>query len=216
MSEDIILQDAVLAALRYEPGVDAAHVGVAAKHGVVTLSGHVSHFAEKQAAETAAAHVRGVKAVAEEIEVLLPFDARKPDDEIAAAALNRIAWDVALPADAVKIKVEQGWVTMTGTVGSHFQKEIAQDDIRRLRGVVGVSNHIAVKPCANKDGISDAITHALHRSWFFDGSPIRVSVDGGSVRLAGTVRSPHDRQLAAATAWNAPGVTDVENDIEIV
>jgi len=215
MSNDSVLQDEVLAALRYEPGVGAAHIGVAAGNGVVTLSGHVSHFAEKLAAETAAARVRGVKAVAEEIEVRLPFDATKPDDEIAAAALNRIAWDVALPADAVKIKVERGWVTLTGTVDSHFQKEIVQDDVRRLRGVVGVSNHIIVKPRANKDGISDAITHALHRSWFFDAAPIRVSVDGGVVRLTGTVRSPHERQLAAAAAWNAPGVTEVENDIEI-
>jgi osmotically-inducible protein OsmY len=215
MSNDTKLQEAVLAALRYDPGVDAAHIGVAAKDGVVTLSGHVSHFAEKLAAETAAARVRGVKAVAEEIEVHLPFDATKPDDEVAAAALNRIAWDVALPADAVKIKVEQGWVTLTETVDSHFQKEVVQDDVRRLRGVAGVSNHIVVKPRANPDGIGDAIMHALHRSWYFDSNPVRVSVDGGSVRLAGKVRSPHDRQMAAATAWNAPGVTDVENDIEI-
>ena len=215
MSADTILQDAVLEALRYEPRVDAAHIGVAAKDGVVTLSGHVSHYAEKLAAETAAGHVRGVEAVAEEIEVHLPFDARRPDDEIAAAVLNRIAWDVALPSDAVKIKVEHGWVTLTGALDRHFQKEIVQDDVRRLRGVVGVSNHIVVRPCANKEGISDAITHALHRSWFFDTNPIRVSVDGGRVRLAGKARSPHDRQLAAATAWNAPGVTDVENDIEI-
>jgi osmotically-inducible protein OsmY len=215
MSSDTVLQDEVLAALRYEPGVDAAHIGVAARNGVVTLSGHVSHFAEKLAAETAAARVRGVKAVAEEIEVRLPFDARKPDDEIAGAALNRIAWDVALPADAVKIKVEQGWVTLIGTVDSHFQKEVVEDDVRRLRGVAGVSNHLVVRPRANKDGISDAITHALHRSWFFDGAPVRVSVQGGEVCLEGKVRSPHDRQLAAATAWNAPGVTDVENNIEV-
>ena len=157
MSNDTILQNAVLEALRSEPEVDAAHIGVAAKHGVVTLSGHVSDFAQKLAAETAAFRVKGVEAVAEEIEVHRPFDAGKPDDEIAASTLNRIAWDVALPVDAVKIKVEQGWVTLTGTVDSSLQKEIIQDDVRGLRGVEGVSCLIVVKPSSNNDGVSDAI-----------------------------------------------------------
>ncbi|HKH80669.1 MAG TPA: BON domain-containing protein [Methylovirgula sp.] len=215
MSQDNALQEAVLAELRWDPSVTAAHIGVAANAGVVTLTGHVESYAEKQAAEMAARRVRGVKAVAEEIEVRLPFGTERSDDEIAAAAVDRLAWDVAIPCDAVKIKVEKGWVTLTGEVDWYFQKEAAEQDVRRLFGVVGVSNQISIKPRVNLSNISDDIMHAMNRSWFFDPKTITVSAHGGKVRLTGTVNSLHDRQVAAATAWAAPGVTEVENDIVV-
>ncbi len=215
MSQDNALQEAVLAELRWDPSVTAAHIGVAANAGVVTLTGHVESYAEKQAAEMAARQVRGVKAVAEEIEVRLPFGTERSDDEIAAAAVDRLAWDVAIPCDAVKIKVEKGWVTLTGEVDWYFQKEAAEQDVRRLFGVVGVSNQISIKPRVNLSNISDDIMHAMNRSWFFDPKTITVSAHGGKVRLTGTVNSLHDRQVAAATAWAAPGVTEVENDIVV-
>lgn len=215
MSQDNALQEAVLAELRWDPSVTAAHIGVAANAGVVTLTGHVESYAEKQAAEMAARQVRGVKAVAEEIEVKLPFGTERSDDEIAAAAVDRLAWDVAIPCDAVKIKVEKGWVTLTGEVDWYFQKEAAEQDVRRLFGVVGVSNQISIKPRVNLSNISDDIMHAMNRSWFFDPKTITVSAHGGKVRLTGTVNSLHDRQVAAATAWAAPGVTEVENDIVV-
>jgi osmotically-inducible protein OsmY len=215
MSQDNALQQAVLAALRYEPSVTAAHIGVTAEDGVITLTGHVSTYAQKHAAETVALGVRGVAAVAEELEVLLPYEGKRADDEIAAAARNRLAWDSSLPADAVKITVEGGWVTLTGEVDWRYQKDIAQEDIRRLHGIIGVSNHIDIKQKVNASDVSDEITHALHRSWFFDPNTIEVKVDGGKVRLTGAARSPHDRRVAAATAWNIAGVQDVENDIVI-
>ncbi len=216
MSSDNQLQQAVLAELKWEPSVTAAHIGVAANAGVVTLSGHVGSFAEKLAAERAARRVKGVKALAEEIEVRLPFAAKKTDEEIAAAALDRLAWDVSVPNEAVKVKVEKGRITLTGQVDWQYQRQAAEQDVRGLYGVVGASNQITIKPRVNTSNISDDIMHALHRSWFFDPKTINVSADGGKVRLSGTVRSWHERQVAAATAWAAPGVTDLVNEIVIV
>jgi osmotically-inducible protein OsmY len=216
MSHDGHLQQAVLKELSWEPSLVAAHIGVAADHGVVTLTGHVESFAEKQAAEIAARRVRGVKAVVEEIAVRLPVGVGRGDAEIAAAAVERLAWDVAVPPDAVQVKVEQGWITLTGAVDWFYQRDAAEQDVRRLFGVVGLSNQIAIKPKVDVANISDDIMHALHRSWFFDPHTITVTADGGRVRLTGSVHSPHDRQVAAATAWAAPGVIDVVNEIAIV
>lgn len=209
------LQQAVLDQLRWEPSVRAAHIGVSVNGGVVTLAGHVETFAEKQAAEAAAASVRGVKAVVEEIEVRLPFEAVRTDEEIAAAVIERLAWDVSVPADAVKAKVQEGWVTLSGEVQWQYQRAAAADDVRRLAGVRGVSNQITIQSVVNAGILSDDIVHALHRSWFFDPLTITVKVEGSEVRLGGTVRTLHERQVAAATAWSAPGVTDVRNDIRI-
>ncbi len=215
MFHDSELQKSVLEELSWEPSVTAAHIGVTAKAGVVTLSGHVDSFANKYAAERAARRVKGVLAVAEEIEVHLPFDTKRGDDEIAAAAIERLTWDVSIPRDAVKVKVEKGFVTLTGEVPSFYQKEAAQQDVRRLFGVVGVSNQIAIKTRPNAITLGDEITQALHRSWF-DSRTVRVSAEGGKVRLTGTVNSPYERRLATATAWAAPGATSVENDIAIL
>ncbi len=216
MSDDHHLQQAVMDELNWEPSVNAAHIGVVANAGVVTLTGHVASFAEKYDAEVTARRVKGVKAVAVEIEVKLPFEATRGDDEIAAAAVARLSWDVSVPRDAVKISVDQGWLTLTGEVDSHYQREAAEQDVHRLFGVVGVSNQITIKPRVNTRNLSDDIMHALHRSWFFDPKTINVSADGGKIRLTGTAPSLHDRQVAAATAWTAPGVTDVENDIAVL
>lgn len=215
MSNDSHLQEAVLAELRWEPGVDAGHIGVTAHAGVVTLTGHVETLAEKQAAEAAACRVRGVKGVADEIEVRLTPELERSDEEIAAAALERLVWDVSVPRDAVKVTVEDGWVTLTGEVDWHFQKAAAADDVRRLYGVTGLTNKVTIKPGVQATSISDDILHALHRSWFFDPKTIDVTVDDGKVRLSGTVPTMHDRQVAAATAWAAPGVVDVQNDITV-
>jgi osmotically-inducible protein OsmY len=216
MSDDHHLQQAVLAELNWEPSVDAAHIGVAANAGVVTLTGHVESYAEKHNVEMAVLRVKGVKAVAMEIDVKLPMDVKRGDDEIAAAAIDRLGWDVSVPRDAVKVNVEQGWVTLTGEVDWHYQKLAAEQDVHRLHGVVGLSNQITIKPRVNTENLSDDIMHALHRSWFFDPQTINVSANGGKVRLSGTAPSLHDRQVAAATAWTAAGVTDVENDIAVV
>ena len=123
MLQDSQLQKAVIAELGWEPSVDSAHIGVSTHDGVVTLNGHVRNFSQKLAAEKAVGRVKGVKAVAEEIEVKLPFDIERGDEDIAAAAIERLAWDSSVPRDAVNVRVEKGWVTLSGKVEWHYQKE---------------------------------------------------------------------------------------------
>jgi len=214
MSNDTELKLSVLAELAWEPSVTAAHIGVTARDGVVTLSGHVQRFAEKHAAESAVLRVKGVKAVADEIEVKLPSDIKRSDDDIARAAVDRLSWDSTIPKDAVKVTVEKGWVTLTGEVGWHFEHDAAAQDVRRLWGVVGVSNQITLKPRVNTYNLTSDISTALHRSWF-EPSGIKVAADGGKVTLTGHVKSWSERELAGSTAWAAPGATGVENYLAI-
>jgi osmotically-inducible protein OsmY len=216
MTVDSLLQQAVLAELNWEPSVASAHIGVTANAGVITLTGHVDSYSQKHAAETAALRVRNVRAVAEELEVRLPVNITRGDDEIAAAAIERLAWDSAIPKDTIKVTVAAGWLTLTGEAEWNFQRSAAEDDVRRLFGVVAVSNDITIKPNAAASNISDNIMHALHRSWFFDPSTIDVRDEDGTVRLTGTVHSQHDRRIAAETAWAAAGTIAVENDIVVV
>jgi osmotically-inducible protein OsmY len=215
MSQDSQLQQSVLAAFNWEPSVSAGHIGVTANAGVVTLSGHVDSYASKHAAETAARRVKGVRAVAEEIEVRLPFDTQRPDEDIAAAAIERLAWNVSVQPDSIQVKVEQGWVTLTGQVEWWYQKDAAERDIRPLHGVVGVSNQVVIKPHVDTSVLGDNIMRALHRSSFVDPTTVHVRADGGKVILSGTVQSFSERQVAAETAWSAPGATSVENDITV-
>jgi osmotically-inducible protein OsmY len=216
MSQDSDLQSAVLAELAWEPSVTAAHIGVAADQGVITLTGHVESYAQKHAAEAAARRVKGVLAVAENIEVQIPFERKRGDDRIAVAILDRLAWDVSIPKDSVSVRVEKGWVTMTGEVGWHYQKDAAEQDVRRLHGVMGVSNQISLRPQVNSASISNDISCALHRTWFADPDAVQVSAVGGKVRLTGYVSSWHAREVAAATAWGAPGTIDVENLLAVI
>jgi len=216
MSDDKMLKQNVLAELNWEPSVTAAHIGVTAHSGVVTLTGHVGSFMEKWAAEKAASRVKGVKAVAEELEVRLPYDVKHGDEEIAAAAVNRLSWDGSVPHDAVKVTVEKGSVTLTGEVEWHYQKDAADWDVRGLLGVIRINNDITIRQRANASNITDDIRKALHRSWFFNPDSVTVTADGGNVRLTGSVSTWHDRQVAEDTAWAAPGAVSVVNDIAIV
>jgi osmotically-inducible protein OsmY len=216
MSEDSKLQQAVLEELSWEPSVTAAHIGVSANAGVVTLTGHVDNYAAKSAAENAVRRVKGVRGVAEEMEVHLPMDTQRGDAAIAAAAIERLSWNVSVPRDAITVSVEKGWVALSGEVDWWYQKDAAEQDVRRLWGVVGVSNQVTIKPRVDTGGLSDDITHALHRSWFFDPDNVKVTAKGGRVKLTGTVRSWQERQTAASTAWAAPGAISVENDLAVV
>ena len=213
MSHDDQLQKAVLAELHWEPSITAAHIGVAADNGTVTLTGHVTSYGQKHAAEMATGRVKGVRAIAEEIEVRLPFEINRDDADIATAAANRLAWDTGTPRDAVKIKVEQGRVTLTGQVDWHFQKEAAEREIRNLMGVLGVTNQVTIKPRVDTAHLQDDIQLALHRSIFFQPENVHVTAQDGRVKLTGTVYSWQERQTAASTAWAARGATSVENDL---
>lgn len=213
MTHDDQLKKSVLAELNWEPRVTAAHIGVTADNGTVTLTGTVESFGQKHAAEMAAGRVKGVKAIAEEIEVRLPFEIKHSDADIATAAANRLAWENGAPRDSVKVKVEKGWVTLTGEVEWHFQMEAAEREVRHLMGVVGISNLITIKPRVDTSHLQDDIQHALHRSIFFQPERVHVSATDGRVKLTGTVDSWMERRTAGSTAWAAHGATSVENDL---
>lgn len=214
MSNDKQLKQSVLDELNWEPSINSAHIGVLTRDGVVTLMGHVESYAQKQAAERAALRVKDVKVVAEEIEVKLPFSVKHGDEEIAAAAVNRLAWDASVPKDKVKAAVAKGWLTLTGEVEWHYQHDAAAEAVRTLWGVTGVSNKITIKPRVDAGDIKDDIMIALNRSWF---SPEKIDVTArdGKVTLTGNVNYWGERALAGSTAWAAPGVTSVTNDIRV-
>jgi len=215
MTDDQRLKQAVLDELKWEPSVNAAHIGVSATGGVVTLMGHVESYSEKFAAEKAARRVKDVKGIAEEIEVQLPFNVKHDDEDIATAAVNRMNWDTSVPKDSVKAKVENGWITLTGEVDWHYQQEAAAHDVRGLWGVVGVLNQISIRSKPNAAKIKEDIIVALDRSWL-DPATINVTAQDGKVKLTGTVESWHERDDANSTAWAAPGTTSVENEIAVL
>jgi len=216
MPNDNRLQLLVIAELTWDPSVAAANIGVAAKAGVVTLTGTVESYAQKHAAEVAARRVRGVLAVAQEIEVQLPFERQRGDAQIAAAALERYSWDVSFSQEQIGVTVEKGWVSLSGEVDHNYQRDAAEQEVRRLHGVTGVTNLILVRPGVSTADIGADISIALHRSWVPDPEAITVTAEGGKVRLTGNVHSHHARQVAAETAWGAPGTIDVENLLAIL
>jgi osmotically-inducible protein OsmY len=214
MSFDKDLKQNVLDELNWAPSVNSAHIGVAIHDGVVTLTGHVEAYADRLAAEDAVRRVKGAKAIANEIEIKLRHDAKRDDEDIAKAAINVLAWDSSVPDDAIKVAVSHGWVTLSGQVEWYFQKEAAADDIRRLMGVVGVSNNAVVKPKVDTEIIAEDIELALDRSWF-DTQRIKVSADAGKVTLTGHVETWSDWEEASQVAWAAKGVTSIQNNIVI-
>ena len=216
MTEDLQLQQRVIDALEFEPSVDAAHIGVSARDGVVTLSGHVSSYAEKFAAERTVRQMKGVKAVAEEIEVRLPSDKKLADDEIAARALRLLHCDAAIPDDRISVKVEHGIVTLSGNVDWDYQRIEAEYDVRKLSGVRSVINDITVRPKPRAADVHDKIRAAMARNAVLDADKITVSVSGGRVTLGGKVSAWVEREAAERAAWSAPGVIEVEDKIELV
>jgi osmotically-inducible protein OsmY len=214
MSDSNIRQD-VLDELEFEPSIDAANIGVAVENGIVTLSGHVGSYAEKKAAEAASRRVRGVRAIAEEIEVRYAGSKKHADDEIAARALDIINWDTGLPEGAIDVTVQRGCVTLTGEVPWHFQRIAAENAVRKLGGVVAVVNLLAIRPVASAANIRNRIENALRRNAELEAGGIRIDVLGSKVVLEGDVHAWNERRAAERAAWSVPGVTMVDNRISV-
>jgi len=210
---DQILKQAVLDELAWDPRVNEAHIGVTARDSVVTLTGRVASYAEKHAVEQAVSRVTGVKGIAEELEIR--YAQRLGDEDIARRVLDVLAWDLAIPADKVKAKVDNGWVTLSGDVSWYYQKRAAESDVRKLLGVMGVINQITIEPNVRATDVEKKIKAAFRRNAEFEAENIVVSTDGGRVTLSGKVDTYYERTLAERTAWSAPGVTEV-NDLMTV
>lgn len=212
---DKTLQQAVLDELEWEPSVNSAHIGVTANNGVVTLTGHVPSYAEKFAAERAVERVAGVKGVALDLEVRYPFENKSDDAEIAKRALNSLEWDISVPTDRVKVEVEKGLVTLTGEVDWQYQRLSAESAVRKLSGVIGITNLIKVKPHASAYEVRQKIKAALDRNAQIEADDISITTNGGKVTLSGKVHTWYERNLAEDTAWSAPGVTEVDDRLVV-
>lgn len=216
MKTDSQLQQDVMAELKWEPAVHAEQIGVEVKNGVVTLAGEVSSYTEKWNAERAAQRVNGVKALAVEMKVKLSEFGKRTDADIAESAKNILGWTSSLPADAVKVLVEGGWLTLSGDVEWQYQRQAAADSVRYLSGVTGVSNLIAIKPSLSATVVKSDIEAALKRRAAADAKTIAVDVKGGDVTLTGTVHSWAERDLATRSAWGSSGVSNVVDKMNLV
>jgi osmotically-inducible protein OsmY len=212
------IQREVLEELKWDARVQPNDVGVAVRDGVVTLTGYVDSYVKKWAAERAALRVRGVKAVANDIEVHLPTSAERTDADIAAQVTRALEWDAMVPIEKVEVVVSKGWVTLRGEVEWEYQKRAAEQAVRRISGVRGVTNLVVVRPRMTPDpeGLQHKIRDALVRNAELDAERISVDVHGSKVVLEGTVRSWVEREEAQRVAWSAPGVTAVDNRIMVV
>jgi len=215
MRSDIDIKRDVEAELRWNPDIDATDIAVAVKDGVVTLSGFVRSYAQKFEAEQTAKRVNGVRAVANDIEVRLPIFNQRPDPEIARDAVEEIQKNLPYASDHIGVVVRDGWVTLEGSVEWNYQRERAEQVVRRVRGVKGITNLIELQPRVPPVEVKHKIEEAFRRSAELDANRITVETEGGVVTLRGTVRSWAERQEAERVAWATPGVVRVNNLITI-
>ncbi len=213
---ELRLRDDILDELAYEPILDAAHIGVAVDQDVVTLTGHVSSYAQKLAAISAVRRVKGVHGIADEIDVRYSPDKKTSDDEIAKRAINMLVWDSVVPSETVQVTVHDGLVTLTGKVNWQYQKSSAERDIRKLLGVRAVVNNIEIEPRAKAENVRSKIEAALQRHAEVEAKDIRVTVrDDSEVLLEGKVRSWDEKAAVENAAWSAPGVKNVKDRLTI-
>jgi len=209
------LQKDVQDAINWEPLLNAAQIGVTAKDGVITLTGTVDSYSKKLEVEDAAKNVSGVKAVAEEIVIKYNDYSKKTDTEIADEIIKAWKWNWEVPEGKIKVKVEQGWVTLEGEVAWNYQRQAAKNIIKNHSGVMGVINNITIKSDKHDAIEQAAIECALERNSSIDELGIQVDVQGNNVTLKGTVNSFYAKDEAEQIAWNAPGVWTVDNELVI-
>ncbi len=208
------LRQLVIDELEYEPSVDAADIGVAAEKGVVTLSGHVADYVQKMAAERAAWRVKGVRGIAQKIEVRLPGDKKWNDDEIAQRALNILAWNTLIPRDCVRVRVSDGWITLSGGVNWNYQRQAAENEVRKLSGVKGVTNDITLSSVVQASDVKRRIQDALKRHAEVEADAVHVDVrSDGTVRIDGRVDNWSEMQAVEHAVWSAPGVQRVDDHL---
>jgi osmotically-inducible protein OsmY len=216
MKNNADLQKDVQDAIKWEPLLNAAEIGVTVKDGVVTLTGTVDGYSKKMEAENAAKRVEGVKAVVENIEVKFNNGwGKKDDNEIATEVLNALKWHWQIPNDKVKVQVEKGWITLAGELQWNYQKESAKDVVKNLLGVTGVTNNITIKSETQDQIEKRDIEKALRRNWSIDDQDITVKASGHKATLTGTVDSWYQKDEAGRIAWNAPGVWTVDNELVV-
>lgn len=213
MKTDLQLQKDILDELAFDPAIDHRHIGVAVDSGVVSLSGHACSYAEKLAAEQAARRVAGVKALAIELDVRLPSDSRRSDVEVAKSVENTLMWTSNVPINYINIMVENGWVTLSGDADWEYQRRAAEDAVRPLLGVTGLTNLIQVRPHPKVSAatLKSDIEQALQRLAVSEAEHIKVETNGSEVTLSGTVHSWIEADMARQTAWRASGVKQVIN-----
>jgi osmotically-inducible protein OsmY len=216
MKSDMDIRRDVEAELRWEPRVsDATAIGVAVKNGVTTISGHVKSYMEKWEAERAVERVIGVTAVANELDVQLPGDCARTDEDLAQAAVNALNWNLSVPPGRIQVEVTKGWVTLKGDVDWQYQRDAVSEAIRYLTGVKGVTNLVALKSPISRTAVKTDIEAALKRSAEIDAQKIGVATNGHIVTLTGEVRSSGERKEAERAVWAAPGVYAVDNRIAV-
>jgi osmotically-inducible protein OsmY len=209
------LQTDVQNAIKWEPLLNAAEIGVTAKDGVVSLTGVVDSYLKKLEAENAAKKVIGVKALVEKIEVKFPSAWSKTNAEIAHEVITALEANWSVPKDKVTVKVEDGWVTLEGELPWNYQKEAAKSAVHYLTGVKGVTNNIKIKSESHDLIEKHDVENAIGRSWAVDDSDIQVAVSGTTVTLSGTVDSWYQKEEAGRIAWNTPGIWHVKNELVV-
>jgi len=212
--DDKALKKQVQDELEWDPSFDANDIGIAVENGIVRLTGYVATYAQKFDVEAAVKRVNGVRGYVEDLQIR-PFAQPFSDESIAMRVANVIDWDTTVPKGAVKAKVEKGYVTLTGKLTWQFEKTAAENVVRNLQGVRGVTNLIEVKPRIQPADVKKRIEDALSRQAATDAGRIRVTVDGDKVRLDGKVRAWFERELAETAAWSAPGVASVEDKVSV-
>ncbi|OWT74692.1 MULTISPECIES: BON domain-containing protein [unclassified Achromobacter] len=209
------LRRLVLDELDFDPSIDARNIGVAVKDSIVTLTGHITSFAEKYNAERAVQRVKGVRGLAQELEVRLSPSVQTEDDQLARRVVDMLAWDSTVPADKIQVKVQNAWVTLGGTVDWDYQRRSCESTVRRLAGIRGIVNDVKVREHVHTGDLRSSVDKALQRSAEIEAKGIRLQVLGGSVTLSGQVHSWHERNAVQQAVWAVPGVTAVVNQLAI-